>query len=200
MRTLHDLHYYYNSRAEENQQDTQLTYKRLLSFMRTNVNENFFDNIPDTFVYDDNAELSIKIKYFLSFYTMNKTFVWSAPKLFDQRTILFNNSPVTIHLPRNDIPYETWKRSLLIICYEKYEKEYNHCRILKLNVYGVQIYHNEAQNMYLEWNRFSSTWGVDKKSFLGFHAVQKLVKKKKRSGERKIFSKLHETNTDVYRI
>ena len=187
-RRLRNLRNDINKKKKQNETDPVLAFNRFVLCMKRYQDENIFEEIPDEFVYDSSCEISIQIQHLVNFYTMDKTFVWAGKTSFERKDLVVDDQTLTIFIPRNDVPFDIWKRSILFITYERYTKLFkSKDSILLPKVYNVKIYHNERTKLYMGWKSKQSAkiWGIDKKTFLGFHEVQKFVDKVERSNNPK---------------
>ena len=185
-RKLRNLRNDINTKRKENQNDPVSAFNRFVFCMKRFQDDDLFGHIPNEFVYDSSCEISIRIQHLINFYTLNKTFVWAGKADFERKELLVNDDTLTIFIPRNKVPFDTWRRSILFITYDRYTKVWRSKNsILRTRIYGARIYHNEKKNLYVEWRRFWELWGIDKNTFLGFKHTQKLVNKVKRSNDPK---------------
>ena len=200
-RKLRKLRNDINTKRKQNQQDPVLTFKRLISCMKRYQDLNIFDSIPDEFVYDSSNEMSIKIQHLINFYTLEKTFVWGGKTALERKEVVVNDETLTIFIPRNDVPFDIWRRSILVITYERFTKHFiSKDSILRPMVYNVKVFHNERNKLYINLKSKESQkiWGIDKKTFRGFYGVEKFVDKVRRSDNPKYWVDFFDLTRDKY--
>ena len=92
----------------------------------------------------------IKIQHLINFYTLEKTFVWGGKTALERKEVVVNDETLTIFIPRNDVPFDIWRRSILVITYERFTKHFiSKDSILRPMVYNVKVFHNERKKLYI---------------------------------------------------